>query len=478
MNAGIRAALMYGGGRSIYVDAVAGSDANAGTSEGAPIKTLGKATTVLGTADGARLFLRRGSEFRGEQLYPLAPGLIVSDYGDQAAAAPRILRSTIFADAWALVSGTVYSSTLAYTPKTLAWVKADGSVVKVKPGTFANLTVNQFAVSAGVLRINIGQDPTGERIEVPDNLDGTLTTSFGLRAGAANQTFKNIDILFGPGGGVYIAVPNATFRNCAASYNAYDGFDQSGPAATGFLLSHCTMNYNGDGTGLAGPGDGTSAHDLAQGVIEYCTIIGNTGTGVGNEPDTNVVSRYCYLSGNPRDWYVYNQPGGSAGDHTVGYHELSYSIISASLSTEICVQTSGNAVPAMVVRVHNVTEANLQSGTFCPNRFSGGVVDFKNNVVKGAMAYGLAQFAGTVTSDFNQFGVATAMYQAGQLPSVAGASDALGDPLLSNPGAGDFRLTASSPALHSGTPLGYARDYVDAVVSPSAPTRGALESAA
>jgi hypothetical protein len=73
----------------------------------------------------------------------------------------------------------------------------------------------------------------------------------------------------------------------------------------------------------------------------------------------------------------------------------------------------------------------------------------RNNVIHAVAKAGYAD--GAFDEDFN-------FYSGGITQFPLGPNSAAGDPLFVNPGGGDFRLAAGSPATDSGVDAGYGMD--------------------
>jgi len=101
-------------------------------------------------------------------------------------------------------------------------------------------------------------------------------------------------------------------------------------------------------------------------------------------------------------------------------------------------------------------------------------VDFRNNIVSGASAFGVegsdAQFT---FLDYNLY----FDNGSGDCSSCSpGASDLTGDPLFVNPGGDDYALEAGSPAVDSGVDLGDDRNVTGpGLYNGTAPDRGFIE---
>ena len=461
-----------------YVDSVAGNDFNDGKTPLTPLATIAAAVTKVGSTAGLSVGLKRGSTFRNDRLNFGGVGTSVRAYG--TGANPRILGSTAISGSWSNVSGNIYSTPLAYTPVNVYWQDASsGAITKLYPGTAGSLTANQWAVSGGNLQVNIGKNPTGEIIEVPANISRLLDTSNGISAGAANQTYRNLTVMFWPGsGGACVGFTGWTVADCTISWNGNDGLDTHS-GATGYLFARTRFQGNGTTRGdvLGGMGDGVSAHTLAGGVVEYCSFIDNERTGVGNQADTTNITRYCYFEGQYIDWRVYN----TAEGNPPGDHKVYYSIFRRTKTDEVPIVLDGNTDIAITASIHNNTFVNVAASAPRAVACAMGTVDFKNNVIDPGFQQGIGSYNeasgfgyATTHSDYNQFG-GTYMYQPGYPPDVTGANDNLADPQVINASGANYGIKGASPAYASGTPLGYTQDFYGNPVSQIAPCRGAVE---
>ena len=75
--------------------------------------------------------------------------------------------------------------------------------------------------------MNIGKNPTGDTIGVPNNLVSTTPAANGIYVGAADQVFADLDVKFWPGAGSVTSVANTRYYRVSCDYNTYDGFDQA-----------------------------------------------------------------------------------------------------------------------------------------------------------------------------------------------------------------------------------------------------------
>lgn len=470
-----------------YVDSLGGNDFNDGRTASSPFATIAAAIAAVGSATNKTVGLKYGSVFRGERIAFGGVGTIVGAYGDPTLGKPQILGSTAIAigSTWTNVSGTIYSKALAYTPINVFWVTPAGTITKLYPGTAGALTANQWAVTGGNLQVNIGKDPTTETVEVPNNISSPASNdlAIGLIPGAANQGYRNLVIRYWPGSGVTARMANFKVIGCSVGYNGNDGIDtESG--AQDFLISRTTMEWNGAlrAPGSGGAGDGFSAHNTSRGIIEYCRFLYNDRSGVGNQADTFIITRYCYFEGNWGDWKIYAADEGNP----TGAHTLLYSVVRRTRSDESVIQVDGPSLAALTITVHNNTFATIASVTGgVALRFATGAVSIKNNIVGPNFASGIgAYYPGSgfgdavVTSDYNSFGC-TAKYQGGFGPGQngygsAGANDLLSDPQIIDLTNGNYGIKSTSPAKSTGAALGYAVDYYGNAV-PTTPCRGAVE---
>lgn len=473
---------LYLGSYDYYVssDATIASDSNSGRSPSSPFLTIAHALSVIGSRAGARLGLACNSKFR-EHIASAAVGLVVGFYG--LGAAPQLLGSVDYSAAtWSLVTGTEYSTDIAYTPLNVFRVVGVART-RLAAGTSGALTLNQKAVSGGKLHVNIGRDPTGENIEVSASYDGNNNNSAnsGLFVSADGQKFFGLDVLFWNTSNLRIVADGVRAVSCTFSCGAQDGVDVVSGAGLDNVVAYCTIKLNGQGrTGTSGPGDGVSAHATTGILVDHCDIQDNDLTGVGNENSAKCTVRYCYLRGNYWNRRVYANGTADRGFHA-DYYNL---IVVAAVDQGNAVRLEALSPGGYDYLCYNNTiyfESD-PAGSTAISCSSGDSV-LLSNIIAGCHA-AIANFNGfsgrtcTVNSDRNKAQTSVSLYQSGFAPTVAGAHDLKTNILFRDAAAGNFGLQDGSPALAAGTPLGFAVDLAGKKVSTTAPSAGCYERVA
>lgn len=454
------------------------SDLNDGRSSALPFSSLSAAVSAAGSLPNIAIGIRYGSVFRNQSIdQPAAPGLSISGYGDKALG-PWISLGSDSYTSFTAAGTNQYSIMLGYEPSTCALVDPQGGWHKLyldNDGTLATGRYSEWKWSSNTLTFAYLGDLTGWRLEVPRN-DGT---GYGQWTGAADQLIQDGHFRCWRDHGTTHTHANARYIDSRSDYNGFDGHDgeyggSGSRVATAFGKGGC--NFNGRRmNGMGGPGDGISLHNLAAMTVIGETFVGNTQTGVGNEPDTTFYGFQLYFEDNQTDYQVYNQVGGSPGDHTTGSHTLDYSIVvRKNFAGGNWFAVIGNAVPAGTVKVRNVSVYYDPSLTgFLTSYVAGMTVEIDNLALRAAgFSNGLARYDGSLISRNNIVSVGGSAWQSGQNPTTETAL-LTGDPQFVSPPA-NLSLRAASPAIGSGLSVGLAQDFYGNAVG-SIPDRGAIE---
>lgn len=480
-----------------YVDPASGNDTTGDGSITAPYATLSKALTVIVSATGKKVGLKRGTTLRNDPVTIGAASTYLGAYG--TGAAPAHYGSSQTAVSSFTKVGNLYTLTgFTFDPFTLALVSGSGAVTKLE------MTANSGTVSAAdpatentwtwfpgthttpnILKFYSSATLTGFQVEVPQG--GSAIN--GIACTAGNCTVDGVSVRFWSGSGNTVGAGNMTWTGIDSSYNGGDGIDadQNG---TGFLCMGSSANYNGRRYGAGGgPGDGFSAHSVnpngASGTVIGCTFIGNTQAGVGNQIGSNVAVRYCYFEDNYYDINIYN-----VADALVGSHTFDYNVIVHKTRTTPFFNSNGTigaANEASTVKLRNNTiyyasgltatqVCNVQgfTNTFDSNAFkcasaitnfgqlvtaSGGALEtkmvFTNNQINGT-----TNVWRTLSTSFNQ--------------PQTNTGTVTTDPLFTDAASYNFTLQSGSPCVDTGTNWGQTRDYAGNAIN-GTPDRGAYE---
>src|SRR5437773_3750778 len=252
------------------------------------------------------------------------------------------------------------------------------------------------------------------------------------------------------------AIVGNTFQNNnKMSVNTPGGYDASG--AFGVLL-------NGDRNEVA--------YNHISGSVAFSYDYGQDGAAVeiykgqGNSVHHNVS--------------VDNQTFTELGDARTAENTFAYNLVLSSLADSTFLVTRGGADghgPVANTRVFNNTVVMTGPGSegfVCHGGCNGSVLTMRNNVIQAVLKAGYAD--GTFDEDYN-------IYGGGITQFPLGPHSGAGNPLFTNPGAGDFHLAAGSPPVDSGIDTGTGADLEGRGVprdgngdGVAIPDRGAFES--
>jgi hypothetical protein len=477
-----------GRGFDLYVDSVNGSDANSGKSPSSAKQTLAAITWRA----GLRVGLARGSVFRG-MVTLSSPGCTLGAYG--SGAKPVLIGSTAITSGWTLVSGNVWSQTLAAAPANLLQRTAysTAGLTKLTQNTATPTTpgAGEWGYSTGTLYVNSATDPNTLAYENAafDSVNNNL-----VLVTAGGCALEDLALLCAQRNGFYVTGAFAGFaaRRCELSYNSNDGGggQPSGGDLTSCLVESCTVWGNGngpkdgtgsDGDGLSWHGNGTTAHSEV--TIRYCDIRNNTKSGIGHQSATICTAYGNWLEANFNNVAIFTTTYTGSTPIVSTY---AYNVMVRPAGEQDGVNTNtGGAAPSHAFTIKLYNNSIYSKGT---DNFRNGVavVDssfitlvMRNNIVKG-WARGLRSFSGaTLDLDYNDVQGNTTNYfdnSTGYLTGKTGAHSITGDPLFTNAAGSDFTLQAGSPCLNAGVDLGYAQDYArNPVPFGAAPDIGAYE---
>jgi hypothetical protein len=457
-----------------------GSDSNPCTVK-LPCATVTHTLSVVGSTPNQTIGLAKGSVFRESGLTVGANGTNFVATG--SGAMPQILGSTENTGPWTLVSGTEFSTPLNYVPLTAFWVSGSAlsttGVTKLRPGTAGSLSVGQFAASGTQLNINIGQNPTGQDIEVASNNvnEGIVVNNL------SNVDISGIAVMFMSSACYDYGASSGTIQNYIASWCKDDGIDlEDGAFVT---IQNGTVQGNGfqQRNAGGGPGDGISAHTGSTVHILGNMLLDNDQTAIGNENNTTCIAAFNFIRNSNNNLFIYN-----SNISTVGSHDWHYNIVVVTAADQQGIAINGPADSTSLSTVVNVSNNTVfsENGTTSPFTLVGigaGTNTFENNIFSGG-TFGIGDFNGSggqvshTNVNFNLYAATNANYQPGQLPSgTIGANEisaATAGFVSTTPGSENFNLTSGSAAIGAGTPLGFTRDFAGNPVA-NPPSIGALE---
>jgi parallel beta-helix repeat protein len=152
---------------------------------------------------------------------------------------------------------------------------------------------------------------------------------------------------------------------------------------------------------------------------------------------------------------VDNHAFSELGDPRTRDNTFAYNLVLSSLPDSTFVVTRGGGDghgPVVNTRLLNNTVVMTGPGSqgfVCHGGCNGGVLTMRNNIIQATLKAGYAD--GAFDEDFN-------FYAGGITQFPLGPNSGIGNPLFSNPGAGDFHLAGGSPALDSAVDMGYGAD--------------------
>lgn len=480
-----------------YVDPASGNDTTGDGSITAPYATLSKALTVIGSATGKKVGLKRGTTLRNDPVTISAASTYLGAYG--TGAAPAHYGSSQTAVSSFTKVGNLYTLTgFTFDPFTLALVSGSGAVTKLE------MTANSGTVSAAdpstentwtwfpgthttpnILKFYSSATLTGFQVEVPQG--GSEIN--GIACTADNCTVDGVSVRFWSGAGNTVGAGNMTWTGIDSSYNGADGIDAD-QNSTGFLCMGSSANYNGRRYGAGGgPGDGFSAHSVnpngASGTVIGCTFIGNTQTGIGCQSGCQITSRYCYFEDNYWDIYTYNVADALIGSHDHAYHKIVHKTLGQSFYNAN--GTAGDSNEATTVKLRNLSVYYAAGVTVSTAAYQ--AQGFTNTLESLALKMGgtCSWFGWCIQSGANLTkltstnnsinGFSSGVWQliASTFTVPTTETGALTtDPLFTSAATYDLTLQAGSPCIDSGANWGQTQDYTGKTIT-GTPDRGAYE---
>jgi parallel beta-helix repeat protein len=237
-------------------------------------------------------------------------------------------------------------------------------------------------------------------------------------------------VLVSSGASDNVIAGNTIQNNNKMSVNTPGGYDDSG--AFGVLL-------NGDRNEVA--------HNTISGSDAFSYDYGRDGAAVevyggqGNNIHHNVA--------------VDNHTFSELGDPRTRDNTFGYNLVLSSLPDSTFLVTRGGQDghgPVANTRLFNNTVIMTGAGSqgfVCHGGCNGGVLIMRNNIIQAVLKAGYAD--GAFDEDYN-------IYAGGITQFPLGPHSTVGNPMFSNPAAGDFHLAGGSPAVDSGVDAGYNAD--------------------
>lgn len=433
VRAQVRSSLRSTWQTTAYYVSSAGSDSANGWSDSAPFATIAKALSV-GLYPGDRVYVNRGDEFRESLDLPAgwsgkAP-IRITPYG--SGSLPALLGSSEIASAWTSVTGTEYSTDIAYDPRNCFLVDGDvtdyEATTKLTAGTAGSLAVGEYAYVSGTgkLHVNIGSNPTSERIEVPRTGENQ-GIDFGTSSGF---TVDQLAVVYSSGSGFSgTAGDTNTIQNCFICFNGEDGISVAGDAEIN-CVGNVIRRNGGARTISGGRGDGVSYHATSSGLIANNTIRDNEKGGVVNLEGCNVTVARNWIQHNNLNAYVL------ASSETPGTHNWYHNLVLVeSDDAQAGIRRDGVDNTSTINAVNNTIVASGASGV---GLFAMDLA--RNNIVVG-FATGIED---TTVADHNCVFDCTTPYD----NTTEGAGSIQSDPTFV--GGSDYRLIAGSPCIDAG----------------------------
>jgi len=152
---------------------------------------------------------------------------------------------------------------------------------------------------------------------------------------------------------------------------------------------------------------------------------------------------------------VDNHSFSELGNSRARDNTFAYNLVLSSLPDSTFLVTRGGEDgygPVANTRLFNNTVVLTGAGSqgfVCHGGCNGGVLTMRNNIIQAVLKAGYAD--GAFDEDYNT-------YAGGITQFPLGPHSSTGNPMFSNPAAGDFHLAGGSPAVDSGVDTGYATD--------------------
>ncbi len=386
-----RAAVMKSGEAawrsSYYVDPDASDNTAVGWSSALPKKNFDE-IGVTGTRickPGFRAKVKRGATtpvMRGHPFFVTGSGAtqigtstkhnVVQSYGTGNAAEIRL--SKLAAGPWTNVSGTTYSMTWAQPAERVYWLKAGYTPEALKtacdteyannPPNFAAAGITNlieflavgsaggaqaaktafYDSGASKLYVNIGIDPTGETLEVPDNTSAGSTASGG-RALSVSRVFwdvSGINASFCADDGMSLGASDLTMGSSSDPIILVGGVADAAGGHGGDRHTYAYVTAIGAGTGFdpdGSDGDAFSEHGGNGHLFSHCNDYFCNKAGYDHVFGAGVLSpithEYCRAAGSPTNyWCSTPAESGLAATRIYNYCEGKHTQVVSDLGYE------------------------------------------------------------------------------------------------------------------------------------------------
>ena len=421
---------------ALHVDNQTGGDANRGWTPDAAWQTLAKANTAGGLVPGDAILFRRGRIWRGSLFAPVsgtqdAPVRLAA-YGDGAP--PAIYGSLRHTSGWTLVSGTEYKKTMEAPVNVF---RLDGDTVEkliFTAGGAGALQSGQWAHDGTDLFVNIGEPANGAVFEIPRT--AAQGGHYGIAISSdADVAISGISVRFCRTNGIeFFNATRPSATDCESSFNGNDGFNIH--HTSDFYIARTVSHRNGQTRTTLGPaGDGYSAHQDCDGLIEDAVATDNEKGGFLHQRPVTVTHRRFFARGNNQNLLI--EPQGTPP--VDGFTRWENGVVQHTEADNL------NAVDlTFPAEMHHVTVVGAGGGV---GVHANDKVAMRNCIV-AHFATGLMTAGGTAADAHHSLFWANQQDRGPGVP--AGQGDGTADPLFAGPESGDFRIREESPAIGAG----------------------------
>ena len=460
---------------SYYVDSVAGSDSNSGTSSSSAWQSLSKANSKTYTG-GDHIYFKAGGSWTGQLLL----------HGSGASGNPIVVDmyssgSKPKFNANGSKSNTVYFANQSYWEVNNLDVSNTGSGYADRRGISVNInngaTINHFYIKHCSVH-----DVTGEVKWIGGSTsDNTTGVTFDAGWVASKHTGGIVYDVQTNGNGKFndVVIDGCTVSNCSFGGIILKGYNERASSSdsnwhphTGVTIQNCTINQAGsslacNGVYLTDTKTGTIQNNVISGAgtcgieMYYCdsiTVQKNEISGTvkkaggadynGIDPDkgtTNIVVQYNYSHGNGDGILICNFAGYDTAT-------IRYNILQNNSRYGLYLHSSSGGVTQIY---NNVVYASSTSAKVCYGYGDGIAATYAitNNIFYSNVATASPTTSSTITYNYNAY------YG---MPAVStDAHKVTANPLLVSPGSGGngistvsgYKLQSGSPCINHGTSI-------------------------